>query len=240
MSETILETILNTVAVMTVEGVQTKALDEAAAALIRTLKVEPAFLGYIPDGSAVKGYPNVLCVSINGEVIHGIPGDRKIEDGDVVKLDCGIKLPDGQYDDGAVTVLIGDCSSVARRLVKCTKQALEAGVAVAKAGNTNHDIAKAIEAVVTREGFAVIHGYGGHGISTVLHDQPHIPNEMVYKDDGKTPVDEPVVLTSGMRLAIEPMVSSKRGFVTTASDGWTVKLIGGGVAAHFERTIKVK
>src|SRR5208337_3761213 len=201
MSEpTILKTILNHVAALTVEGVQTKTLDEAAADMIRLLKVEPAFLGYTPTGNTdTKGYPNVLCVSINGEVIHGIPGDRKIEDGDVVKLDCGIKLPDGQFDDGALTVLVGDCSAVARKLVKCTKEALEAGVAVAKAGNTNHDIAKAIEAVAKRDGFAVIHGYGGHGISDMLHDNPHIPNEMVYGADGVTPVDEPVVLTSGMR-----------------------------------------
>ncbi len=240
MKKTILETILDTLVSMTVEGVQTKALNESAAALIRLNNCEPAFLGYTPTGNAnLGGYPAVLCVSINGEVIHGIPSDRKVEDGDVVKLDCGIKMPDGQYDDGATTVLVGDCSVIARKLVKCTKEALEAGIAVAKAGNTNHDIAKAVEAVVKRDGFAVIHGYGGHGISTVLHDQPHIPNEMVYKDDGKTPVDEPVVLTSGMRLAIEPMVASKRGFVMTAVDGWTVKLIGGGIAAHFERTITV-
>ena len=241
MSEpTILETILNHVAALTVEGVQTKALDEAAAAMIRLLNVEPAFLGYIPDGSAVKGYPNVLCVSINGEVIHGIPGDRKIEDGDVVKLDCGIKTPDGQYDDGATTVLVGDCSSVARRLVKCTKAALEAGIAVAKAGNTNHDIGKAIEAVVTREGFAVIHGYGGHGIGEKLHMAPHIPNEMSYKEDGKTPVDEPVTLVAGQRIAIEPMVASKRGYVYVAPDGWTIKIVGGGIAAHFEKTVTIQ
>jgi len=183
----------------------------------------------------------VLCTSINGEVIHGIPSDRKLEDGDVLKLDCGIKAQDGQYDDGATTVLVGDCSAVARRLVKSTKEALEAGIKVAKAGNTNHDIAKAIEAVAKRDGFAVIHGYGGHGIGTELHMPPHIPNEMVYGADGKTPLDECVKLTSGMRIAIEPMLcSSKHGFTKVAADGWTVKLIGGGIATHFERTVEIK
>lgn len=239
-SPTILETILETLSEHVMVGKKTIELDSIASALIRPHNCDPAFLGYKPEGKAT-GYPNVLCVSIDGEVIHGIPSERKIEDGDVVKLDCGIKLPDGQYDDGATTVLVGDCSSIARRLVKCTKEALEAGVAVAKAGNTNHDIAKAIEAVAVRDGFAVIHGYGGHGISTVLHDQPHIPNEMVYKEDGKTPVDEPVKLVAGMRLAIEPMLSSsKHGFTKVAADGWTVKLIGGGIAAHFERTVEIK
>src|SRR5208282_4523467 len=124
-------------------GMPTSYLDKMAADLIRIHKCEPAFLGFTPTGKAsLGGYPAVLCTSINGEVIHGIPSDRKLEDGDVLKLDCGIKAQDGQYDDGATTVLVGDCSAVARRLVKSTKEALEAGIKVAKAGNTNHDIAK--------------------------------------------------------------------------------------------------
>jgi methionyl aminopeptidase len=239
--KSILEVILDTVASATVAGVSTKTLDDMAAALITLHKCEPAFLGYTPTGNAsLGGYPNVLCVSVNGEVIHGIPSDRKLEDGDVVKLDCGIKMPDGQYDDGALTVLVGDCSAIARKLVKSTKEALEAGIKQAKVGNTNHDITMAIEAIAKRDGFAVIHGYGGHGISTILHDQPHISNEMVYKADGVTPVDEPVILTPGLRLAIEPMFASKRGYVKTAADGWTLQIVGGGVAAHFEKTVMIK
>jgi methionyl aminopeptidase len=223
-------------------GMPTSYLDKMAADLIRIHKCEPAFLGFTPTGKAdLGGYPNVLCVSINGEVIHGIPSDDKIlQDGDVVKLDCGIKMPDGQYDDGATTVLVGDCSATARKLVKSTKEALEAGIKQAKAGKTNHDITRAIEAVAKRDGFAIIHGYGGHGIGTELHMEPHIANEMIYKPDGVTPIDEPVKLTPGLRIAIEPMFASKRGFVKTAADGWTLQIIGGGIAAHFEKTVTIK
>jgi len=239
MKQSILELILETVAEHVSVGKKTIELDFMAANLIKLHNCTPAFLGYTPTGNAsLKGYPNVLCVSINGEVIHGIPSERKIEDGDVVKLDCGIKMPDGQYDDGATTVLVGDCSSTARRLVKSTKEALEAGIKQAKAGNTNHDIAKAIEAIAKRDGFAVVHGYGGHGIGTELHQEPHIANEMVYKEDG-TPVDEPVTLVKGTRIAIEPMFASKRGFIEVAPDGWTLKIIGGGIAAHFEKTVTI-
>jgi len=240
MKQSILELILETVSEHVSVGKKTIELDSMAASLIKLHKCEPAFLGYTPTGNAsLGGYPNVMCVSINGDVIHGIPSERKIEDGDVVKLDLGLKLPDGQYDDGATTVLVGDCSSTARRLVKCTKEALEAGIKQAKAGNTNHDIAKAIEAVAKRDGFAVIHGYGGHGIGEKLHMEPHVANEMVYQADGVTPVDQPVTLVKGMRLAIEPMFASKRGFVKTAKDGWTLQIEGGGVAAHFEKTVTV-
>ena len=223
-------------------GMPTSYLDKMAADLIRIHKCEPAFLGFTPTGRAdLGGYPAVMCVSINGEVIHGIPSDDKVlQDGDVVKLDCGIKMPDGQYDDGATTVLVGDCSAVARKLVKSTKEALEAGIRQAKAGKTNHDITKAIEAIAKRDEFAVIHGYGGHGIGTELHMEPHIANEMIYKEDGETPLDEPVKLTSGMRLAVEPMFASKRGFVKTAADGWTLQIVGGGIAAHFEKTVTIK
>jgi methionyl aminopeptidase len=239
--KSILETILETVAEHVSVGKKTIELDSMAASLIKLHKCEPAFLGFSPTGNAsLGGYPNVLCVSINGEVIHGIPSDRKIEDGDVVKLDCGIKMSDGQYDDGALTVLVGDCSATARKLVKSTKEALEAGIKQAKAGNTNHDITKAIEAVAKRDNFAVVHGYGGHGIGTKLHMEPHIANEMLYKEDGVTPVDEPVILTSGLRIAIEPMFAAKRGFVKTAADGWTLQIVGGGVAAHFEKTVTIK
>lgn len=242
-NSTVLEKIIAIVADYARQGgMPTSYLDKMAADLIRIHKCEPAFLGFTPTGKAsLGGYPAVMCVSINGEVIHGIPSDDKIlQDGDVVKLDCGIKMPDGQYDDGATTVLVGDCSAIARKLVKSTKEALEAGIKQAKAGKTNHDITKAIEAVAKRDGFAVVHGYGGHGIGTELHMEPHIANEMLYKEDGVTPIDEPVKLTSGMRIAIEPMFASKRGFVKTAADGWTLQIIGGGVAAHFEKTVTIK
>lgn len=224
-----LQLILDTVAEQAVEGKTTKELDDLAASLISLHGCKPAFLGYQPK-NAPTPYPNVMCVSINNEVIHGIPGSRKIEWGDVVKLDLGLIMPDGQYDDLATTVGV-NASAVARRLIKTTKEALEAGVAAAKAGNTTHDIAKAVSAVAHREGFGVIKKFGGHGIGTELHMEPQIPNEV----EG-----EPVKLETGMRICIEPMFSSRRGDTVVAKDGWTIKLAGGGVVAHFERSLTIQ
>ena len=243
MMDTLLNSILNTLAAMVAPGVTTKLLDEQAEALCRLHNVTPAFKGYKPPNfGGESGYPNSLCVSINEEVIHGIPSDRKIEEGDVVKLDMGIEK-DGQFDDGAITVLCGEIdpktghilgtSATARKLVKATKEALDAGLAQAKVGKTTHDIASAIEAVAKKYDFHVVHGYGGHGIGEKLHMEPHIPNEIA----GAAP---PVKLEAGMRIAIEPMFGTNHGFTTVAKDGWTVKLRNGGLAAHFEQTVTVE
>lgn len=241
--ETILNGILNTLAAMVSPGITTKYLDEQAELMCSIHNVKPAFKGYKPPNfGGENGYPNTLCVSINDEVIHGIPSDRKIQEGDVVKLDMGIEK-DGQFDDGATTVLVGEydvktghiygVSATARKLVKATKEALEAGVAQAKVGKTTHDIAAAVEAVAKKYDFHVVHGYGGHGIGEQLHMEPHIPNEIA----GSTP---PVELKSGMRIAIEPMFGTNHGFTVVAKDGWTVKLRNGGLAAHFEQTVTIE
>ena len=255
---TILETILQALASSTVEGTTGLDLEAQATSLIALYRVEPAFLGYQPVGLQSK-YPNVLCISINGEVIHGIPDDRKFQDGDVIKIDCGIKYPDGQYDDGATTVVIGRGSAAARRLVKATREALDAGIAAAKPGATTNDIAEAIEAVAKKYEVAVVHGYGGHGIGTELHMAPFIPNEIVpvrkstFEGEVWLVVDsipnkplepeyeipEGVVLVEGQRIAIEPMFATVRGFTEVDKNGWTVKVVGGGVAAHFERTVTI-
>jgi methionyl aminopeptidase len=239
-----LQSILENLALVVHPGVSTMELEVAAAAMLRLHKVEPAFLGYKPEG-APGPYPNVLCVSINNEVIHGIPdANRKIEDGDVVSLDLGLKkltdqpltggglekLNPWEFDDGALTVICGNGSSVARRLLVATKAALEAGVIAAKPGKTTHDIGRAIASVASHFNFGIVKGYGGHGIGHALHLPPHIPNE---------PLGEPLVLEAGKRYAIEPMFSSKKGDVHTEKNGWTVKLNGGGIAAHFERTIQL-
>jgi methionyl aminopeptidase len=229
---TILETILDTLTSMTVEGATGLELEAQAANLMSVFNVEPAFLGYVSKNFD-KPYPNVMCVSLNGEVIHGIPDARTFQDGDVIKLDIGIKDKDGQFDDGATTVVIGRGSAAARRLVKANQAALEAALAVAKAGSTTNDIARAVEAVAKEYEVSVIHGFGGHGIGTELHMEPFIPNEI----DPNVPE---VVLEKGMRIAIEPMFStSKHGYTEVAKDGWTIKLVGGGLAAHFERTITI-
>jgi methionyl aminopeptidase len=219
-----LQSILTILAGEVREGQTGLILDMMAGHLLKLHRLEPAFLGY-------NGFPNTLCVSLNNEVIHGIPDDRKFQDGDVVKLDLGSKDENGQFDDGATTVIVGRGSAAARRLVKTTKEALEAGISAAKAGNDTNDIAKAIEAVVLREKFALVLGYGGHGIGTELHMEPHVPN---------IPDEKPVKLVPGMRIAIEPMVSTLRGQVEIMKNKWTVKLVGGGVAAHFERTVTIE
>ena len=225
-----LDQLLNILADLVRPGTTTMQLNDAAEAFCHLGKVEAAFKGYTPSGRNRKeGYPASICVSIDNEVIHGIPSDRKIEEGQVVKIDMGL-LEDGQYDDGAITVLVGDCSASARLLVKATKEALEAGVAQAKPGNTTHDIAKAIEAVAKKYGVYVVHGYGGHGIGEKLHMEPHIPNEI----DGSMAV----TLVAGQRLAIEPMFATNNGYTYVADDGWTVKTRSG-LAAHFEKTVTV-
>jgi methionyl aminopeptidase len=233
-----LQNILQTLATTVHPGQTTMDLEIAAAAMLRLHNCEPAFLGYQPEGAKTP-YPNVLCVSLNNEVIHGIPSaDRKIEWGDVVKLDLGLRKPaktEGgldfmEYDDGATTVIAGKGSATARHLLLATKTALDAGCAAAKAGHTTHDIAKAIALVADFFKVGIVKGFGGHGIGEALHLPPNIPNE---------PLGEPVKLMAGMRLAIEPMFSSKRGDVHIARNDWTVVLNGGGVAAHFERTVEL-
>lgn len=236
-----LQAILNALAAMVSPGVTTKQIDDMAAFLCREHKVTPAFLGYKPPNfGGETGYPATCCVSINDEVIHGIPSERKIELGDVVKIDLGTEK-DGQFDDGATTVIchtldsdgkMEGTSATARKLVKATKEALEAGVIQAKAGKTTHDIAAAIEGVAKKYDLHVIHGYGGHGIGEKLHMEPHVPNEVA----GAAP---PVKLESGMRLAIEPMFGTNHGFTFVAKDGWTIKLRNGGLAAHFEQTVAI-
>jgi len=239
-----LSNILDALAAMVTPGITTKFLDDQAELMCSLHKVTPAFKGYKPPNfGGENGFPNSACISLNDEVIHGIPSDRKIQEGDVVKIDMGIEK-DGQFDDGARTVLCGrieektghvlGTSATARKLVRATKEALEAGLAQAKAGKTTHDIAKAISAVADKYGVHVIHEYGGHGIGEQLHMEPHVPNEI----DPRT--GPAVELKAGMRIAIEPMFGTNHGFTYVAKDGWTVKLRNGGLAAHFEQTVTIE
>jgi methionyl aminopeptidase len=235
-----LQKILDALASQVFEGQTGEVLDKQAACWIEVNNCRPAFLNYKPGGfddtKLGPPFPATLCVSINNEVIHGIPDSRKFQWGDVVSLDLGLVrsttaesgLIVDEYDDGAVTVAV-DGSALARRLIKATKEALDAGCAMAKPGNTIFDISRAIKAVADRERFSVIKGYGGHGIGSQLHMPPHIPNE---------PVGDDAPLETGMRIAIEPMFSTNHGDVYTASNKWTVK-VRSGLAAHFERTVTI-
>ena len=245
-----IETILETLGAMAVPGATGKQLEAAATHLFSLLKVEPVFnnpeLNKARSHPKGEVYPTIICVSINNEVIHGIPDDRKFQDGDVVKIDTGV-LEDGLIYDAAISVLIGTpevdkdghptgrifgTSVAARKVVKATQEALEAGIAAAKAGNTNLTITQAIEAVAKKYDLNVVHGYGGHGIGADLHQDPYIANRAA---DVK---GDPFKLESGMRIAIEPMFTTTRGECGVASNGWTVKTLSG-YTAHFERTITI-
>lgn len=239
-----LEKVLNSLASGVHPGVTTMQIEQSAVALLDLLKLEPVFKGYQPEGHD-KPYEFVSCISVNNEVIHGLPSDRKIEEGDVVKIDIGFK-EDGLIYDGATTVIAGtheiekkgkkitvsSGSAAARKLVAATKEALEAGVAAAKAGKTNLTITEAIEAVAKKYDLNVVVGYGGHGIGEKLHEEPFIANAA---RDAK---GEPFKLESGKRIAIEPMFCTANPNNFKAPNGWTVK-VPAGLAAHFETTITI-
>ena len=202
-------------------GVETRELDELAEELCRRRRVEPAFKGY-------RGYPRSICVSVNEEVVHGIPGARKLKTGDLVSLDFGVKH-DGYYGDAAVTVAVGKVAPRARALLEATEASLYAGIAQVKTGKRLSDISHAVQTAVEGKGFAVIREFVGHGIGRSLHEDPQIPN---FGPPGRGPLLQP-----GMTLAIEPMTSAGSWKVKILQDGWTAVTEDGSLAAHFEHTV---
>lgn len=205
-------------------GITTKKLDEVAEEFIRKKGARPAFLGYM-------GYPASICVSINDEVVHGIPsGKRVIKEGDLVSIDLGVEY-DGYYGDIAASVVVGDGPEAAHRLVEVTRRSLFKGVEEAVPGNRLFDISSAIQETVEREGFSVVRQYVGHGIGKKLHEEPQVPN-FGKKGTG-------ILLKPGITIAIEPMVNEGTYEVYTLSDGWTVKTKDGRLSAHFEHTVAI-
>jgi methionyl aminopeptidase len=202
-------------------GVETRELDEVAEDGCRRRRVEPAFKGY-------RGYPASVCVSVNEEVVHGIPGPRRLNDGDLVSLDFGVRC-DGFYGDMALTLPVGEVSPVARKLLETTRESLDAAIAQVKVGARLTDISHAVQTVVEGQGFAVIREFVGHGIGRSLHEDPQIPN---FGSPGRGPV-----LQVGMTLAIEPMTSNGTWRVRILPDGWTAVTQDGSLAAHFEHTV---
>ena len=202
-------------------GMETRELDELAEESCRRHEVEPAFKGY-------RGYPRSICVSVNEEVVHGIPGPRRLETGDLVSLDFGVKY-DGYYGDAAITVPVGQVSSRAHNLMEATEKALYAGSAQVRAGNHLSDISHAVQAVVEEAGFGVIREFVGHGIGRSLHEDPQIPN---FGPPGRGPT-----LQVGMTLAIEPMTSMGSWQVRILQNGWTAVTQDGSYAAHFEHSV---
>jgi methionyl aminopeptidase len=204
-------------------GLQTKELDEAARAYLRRAGAEPAFLGY-------RGFPASICVSVNEEVVHGIPGERRIQEGDLVSLDVGAVV-EGFYGDAATTLIIGQVTPEARRLVDTTRAALASGIAKASVGNRLSDISHAVQQVVERQGFGVVREFVGHGIGRALHEEPPVPNF--------GPPQMGPRLRAGMVLAIEPMVTLGDYAVRVLADGWTAVTQDRSLAAHFEHTVAV-
>jgi methionyl aminopeptidase len=205
-------------------GLTTLELDALAERSARRRGADPAFKGY-------HGYPASLCVSINDEVVHGIPSDRRaLRDGDIVGLDFGAVL-DGFYGDSAVTLPVGAVGEEAARLLEAGRQALARGIAAARPDGRVGDIGAAIQASVEASGFAVVRDFVGHGIGRRLHEPPQIPN---FGTAGSGPRLRP-----GMVLAIEPMVNAGSFAVDTRDDGWTAVTVDGKNSAHFEHTVLV-
>ena len=202
-------------------GVETRELDELAQEMCRKHRVKPAFKGY-------RGYPRSLCVSVNEEVVHGIPGPRRLKAGDVVSLDFGVKY-EGYFGDAAITVGVGEVGEKARSLIAVTEESLYAGIAQVKAGGHLSDISHAVQTVVEGAGFGVIRDFVGHGIGRSLHEDPQIPN---FGPAGRGPA-----LQVGMTIAIEPMTSMGSWRVRVLQDGWTAITEDGSCAAHFEHTV---
>jgi methionyl aminopeptidase len=205
-------------------GMTTADLDEIARDSIASAGATPSFLGY-------HGFPAVICTSVNDEIVHGIPGDRVVNDGDVVSIDCGA-IVDGWHGDAAFTMLVGDGPEEVRRLLEVTEKALWRGIAKAVPGGRLSDIGHAVEAHVRASGdYGIVEEYVGHGIGTAMHMDPSVPN---YGQPGHGPR-----LVAGMALAIEPMVNLGGRHTRTLADEWTVVTDDGSWSAHFEHTVAI-
>lgn len=204
-------------------GVATKELDEIARREIKARGSIPSFEGY-------RGYPASLCVSVNDEVVHGIPGDRVLAEGDVVSLDLGA-IYKGYQGDAALTVGIGQITPEAKRLIEATEEALKRGMAAARPGARLGDISAAIQSYVEAQGFSVVREYVGHGIGRNMHEEPQVPN---FGQPGRGPS-----LRAGTTLALEPMVNVGDWRTRVGDNHWTVYTVDGSLSAHFEHTVAV-
>lgn len=208
---------------LVVPGVSTGELDEEARAFIVSRGGKPAFLGYYD-------YPASLCISVNEEVIHGIPGARQLRPGDLVGIDCGIDLG-GYFSDAAMSIPLPPVQPTTERLVTVTKECLALAIAAVRPGARVHDVSKAVFAHAKAAGFGVVRQYCGHGVGLAVHEDPQVPN---YVGSGPNPR-----LVPGMVIAIEPMINAGTDAVVDLEDGWTVVTADGSLSAHFEHTVLV-
>ncbi len=206
-----------------VPGISGAELDSLAAREMAARKVTPSFLGY-------RGFPAHICVSVNEEIVHGIPSPRVLKEGDIVGIDCGI-IYQGFQSDSAMTLGVGRISGEAARLIDITRESLEAGIRAAKGGGRLSDISAAVQKVAEDSGYSVVREYVGHGIGHAMHEDPQVPN---FGPPGRGPLLRP-----GMALAIEPMVNVGGYQTRVAPDHWTVLTADGSLSAHFEHTIAI-
>jgi len=204
-------------------GVTTGELDRLAEDFILARGARPAFKG-------LYGFPASICASVNEQVVHGIPGLRVLENGDIISIDVGAEI-NGYFGDGAATFPVGEISNEARNLLKVTEESLYAGIARAREGNRLSDISHAVQSYVESRGYSVVRDYVGHGIGKSMHEEPQVPN---FGRPGRGPR-----LKAGMTLAVEPMVNTGTHEVLTLADNWTVVTRDAGLSAHFEHTIAV-
>lgn len=221
----IVRQVLDTVRELVAPGVTTMDLERAAEAKIKELGAKPAFKGYYD-------YPCVLCTSVNHEIVHGIPSEKRmLKAGDIVSIDTGVVL-DGYYGDAAITVPVGgELTPQLKKLLEVTQESLYRGIEAARIGNTVGDVGSAVQKLVEANGFSVVREFVGHGIGTKLHEEPQVPN---YGTPGSGPK-----LRDGMVLAIEPMVNVGRSEARVLDDNWTAVTKDGTYSAHFEHTVAV-
>ena len=209
-------------------GITTGELDRIAEEYIKKHNARPAFKGY---GDPSNPFPGSLCISVNEEVVHGIPGKRELKEGDIVSIDCGVEL-DGYFGDHAYTFVAGETDDETKKLLRITLESLYKGIEQAVHGNKIGDIGSAVQSHCENENFGVVRDLVGHGIGKNMHEDPSVPN---YGKAGKG-----VRLRTGMGLAIEPMVTAGDWKVKTLDDGWTIVTADGSNAAHFEHDIIVR
>jgi len=210
------------------QGITTLELDKIAEDYIKSNNAVPAFKGYT-QGSA-PGFPGSVCTSVDDAVVHGIPGNKALRDGEIISLDVGV-LKDDYYGDAAISVAVGEISAEKKKLLDVTEKSLYEGINLAIEGNRVHDISASVQKYVEKNGFSIVRELCGHGVGKHLHEEPSIPN-FGRKGTGAK-------LKNGMTLAIEPMVNAGGYQVVTDSDGWTVLTADGSPSAHFEHTILV-
>jgi methionyl aminopeptidase len=216
--------VLNAVRALVKPGVSTMDLERLAERLIEESGAKPAFKGYYE-------YPCVLCTSVNNEIVHGIPSEKRLlEAGDIVSIDCGVVL-DGYYGDAAVTVAVGEVGPELKKLLQVTEESLQRGIEKMRIGNSVGDVGAAVQDWVEKHGFSVVRDFVGHGIGTKLHEDPQVPNFGIHGHGAR--------LREGMVLAIEPMVNAGKAGARVLEDKWTAVTEDGSFSAHFEHCVAV-